>query len=73
MTEEEAIEIEGVVLETLPNAVFRVEMQNGHRILAQVPDETPMHFLKILPGDTVSVALFPSDLAKGRIVYRNKA
>ena len=73
MTKEDAIEIEGVVLETLPNAIFRVELQNGHRVLAQVPDEMPMHFLKILPGDTVSVALFPSDLARGRIVYREKA
>lgn len=72
MTEAEAVEVEGVVIETLPNAVFRVELQNGHRVLAQISDETPMHLLKILPGDTVSVALSPSDLAKGRIVYRKK-
>jgi translation initiation factor IF-1 len=72
MAKEEAIEVEGVVIETLPNAMFRVELQNGHRILAHISGKMRMHFIKILPGDTVLVELSPYDLKRGRIVYRNK-
>jgi translation initiation factor IF-1 len=72
MAKEEAIEVEGVVIETLPNAMFRVELQNGHRILAHISGKMRMHFIKILPGDKVLVELSPYDLKRGRIVYRNK-
>jgi translation initiation factor IF-1 len=68
MTEEEAIEIQGVVVETLPNSMFTVELQNGHRVLAHVAGGRRTQFIKILPGDTVSVELSPYDLATGRIV-----
>jgi translation initiation factor IF-1 len=72
MAKEEAIEVEGVVIETLPNAMFRVELTNGHRILAHISGKMRMHFIKILPGDKVLVELSPYDLKRGRIVYRNK-
>jgi translation initiation factor IF-1 len=72
MAKEEAIEVEGIVIETLPNAMFRVELQNGHRILAHISGKMRMHFIKILPGDTVLVELSPYDLKRGRIVYRSK-
>ena len=72
MAKEEALEVEGVVIETLPNAMFRVELQNGHRILAHISGKMRMHFIKILPGDNVLVELSPYDLKRGRIVYRNK-
>ena len=72
MAKEEALEVEGVVIETLPNAMFRVELQNGHRILAHISGKMRKHFIKILPGDKVLVELSPYDLKRGRIVYRNK-
>jgi len=70
MAKEEAIEVQGVVIETLPNAMFRVELKNGHRVLAHVSGKMRMHFIKILPGDKVVVELSPYDLNRGRIVYR---
>ena len=70
MAKEEGIEVEGVVIETLPNAMFRVELKNGHRVLAHISGKMRMHFIKILPGDTVVVELSPYDLTRGRIIYR---
>ncbi len=72
MVKEEAIEIEGVVIETLPNAMFRVELKNGHRVLGHISGKMRKHFIKILPGDVVAVELSPYDLTKGRIVYRGE-
>lgn len=72
MAKEEAIEVEGVVIETLPNAMFRVELKNGHRVLGHISGRMRKHFIKILPGDVVVVELSPYDLTKGRIVYRGK-
>ncbi|MCD6571099.1 MAG: translation initiation factor IF-1 [Deltaproteobacteria bacterium] len=66
------IETEGVVLEPLPNAMFRVELENGHQILAHISGKMRMHYIKILPGDKVQVEISPYDLTKGRIVYRTK-
>lgn len=71
-SKEKAIEVEGVVTETLPNAMFRVELPNGHKVLAHVSGKIRMHFIKILPGDRVLVELSPYDLSRGRIVYRYK-
>ena len=70
MPKEEAIEVEGKVIEPLPNAMFRVELENGHRILAHISGKMRMHFIKILPGDKVKVELSPYDITKGRITYR---
>lgn len=72
MTKEEAIQVEGTVLETLPNAMFRVELENGHKVLAHVSGKMRMFFIKILPGDKVTVELSPYDLTRGRITYREK-
>lgn len=72
MAKEEPIEVEGKVVETLPNAMFRVELENGHRVLAHVSGKMRMHFIKILPGDKVIVELSPYDLTRGRITYRSK-
>jgi translation initiation factor IF-1 len=72
MAKEEAISVEGTVVEPLPNAMFRVELANGHRVLAHVSGKMRMHFIKILPGDTVTVELSPYDLTRGRITYRAK-
>jgi translation initiation factor IF-1 len=72
MAKEEPIRVQGVVLETLPNAMFRVELENKHRILAHISGKMRMHFIKILPGDTVTVELSPYDLTRGRIIYREK-
>ena len=72
MAKEEAIEVEGTVLEPLPNAMFRVELENGHRILAHISGKMRMHFIKILPGDKVRLELSPYDLSRGRIIYRAK-
>ncbi len=72
MAKEQAIEVEGTVIETLPNAMFRVELENGHRILAHISGKMRMHFIKILPGDKVTVELSPYDLTRGRITYRSK-
>jgi translation initiation factor IF-1 len=70
MAKEDAIEVEGKVVETLPNAMFRVELENGHRVLAHISGKMRMHYIKILPGDVVLVELSPYDLNRGRIVYR---
>ena len=72
MAKEESIEVEGKVVEPLPNAMFRVELENGHRILAHISGKMRMHFIKILPGDKVTVELSPYDLTRGRITYRKK-
>jgi len=72
VAKEENISVEGTVVETLPNAMFRVELENGHRVLAHISGKMRMHFIKILPGDRVSVELSPYDLNRGRIVYRGK-
>jgi len=69
---EEAIEVEGTVIEPLPNAMFRVELANGHKVLAHVSGKMRMNFIKILPGDKVMVELSPYDLTRGRITYRYK-
>ena len=68
----EVIEVEGTVVETLPNAMFRVELENGHVILAHISGKMRMYYIKILPGDKVSVEMTPYDLTKGRITYRHK-
>ena len=72
MAKEEPIEVEGKVIEPLPNAMFSVELENGHRVLAHISGKMRMHFIKILPGDKVTVELSPYDLTRGRIVYRTK-
>jgi translation initiation factor IF-1 len=72
VAKEEAIEVEGTVLEPLPNATFRVELENGHRVLAHISGKMRMHYIRILPGDKVTVELSPYDLSKGRITYRYK-
>jgi translation initiation factor IF-1 len=72
MAKEEPIEVEGRVIEPLPNAMFRVELENGHRVLAHISGKMRMHFIKILPGDRVTVELSPYDLTRGRIIYRTK-
>ncbi|MBI1734359.1 MAG: translation initiation factor IF-1 [Candidatus Rokubacteria bacterium] len=72
MTKEDAIEVEGTVMEPLPNAMFRVELDNGHRVLAHVSGKMRMNFIRILPGDRVKVELSPYDLTRGRITYRFK-
>jgi translation initiation factor IF-1 len=72
MAKEESIEVEGRVIEPLPNAMFRVELDNGHRVLAHISGKMRMHFIKILPGDRVTVELSPYDLTRGRIIYRAK-
>ena len=72
MAKEESITVEGTVVEPLPNAMFRVELENGHRVLAHISGKMRMHFIKILPGDAVTVELSPYDLTRGRIVYRSK-
>ena len=70
MAKEEALEVEGVVIETLPNAMFRVELENGHRVLGHISGKMRKHFIRILPGDKVIIELSPYDLSRGRIVYR---
>jgi translation initiation factor IF-1 len=72
MAKEESIEVEGMVLEPLPNAMFRVELDNGHKILAHISGKMRMHFIRILVGDKVKVQLSPYDLTRGRITYRYK-
>ncbi len=72
LAKEEGIQVEGTVVEALPNATFRVELENGHRLLAHISGKMRMHFIKILPGDKVTVELSPYDLSRGRIVYRYK-
>lgn len=72
MAKEEAIEVEGVVRESLPNTMFRVELQNGHIILAHLSGKMRKHYIRIVPGDIVRVALSPYDLNRGRIIYRER-
>jgi translation initiation factor IF-1 len=72
LAKQEALQMEGTVTENLPNATFRVELQNGHTILAHVSGKMRMHFIRILPGDRVTVELSPYDLTRGRITYRYK-
>ncbi|MBU1113112.1 MAG: translation initiation factor IF-1 [Candidatus Omnitrophica bacterium] len=72
MAKEDLIEVEGEIAETLPNAMFRVKLENGHIVLAHVSGKMRMHFIRILPGDKVKVELSPYDLARGRITYRHK-
>ncbi len=72
MAKEQAITVEGKVLESLPNAMFTVELENGHKVLAHVSGKMRMHFIKILPGDRVTLELSPYDLTRGRITYRYK-
>jgi translation initiation factor IF-1 len=69
---EEGIQIEGAVIETLPNAMFKVELDNGHQVLAHISGKMRMHYIRILPGDRVLVELSPYDLSRGRVVYRYK-
>lgn len=72
MAKEETIQVEGKVVETLPNAMFKVELNNGHIVLAHISGKMRMHFIKILPGDRVTLELSPYDLNRGRITYRYK-
>ncbi|MDN6731037.1 MAG: translation initiation factor IF-1 [Atopostipes suicloacalis] len=72
MAKEDMIEVEGTVTETLPNAMFNVELENGHEILAHVSGKIRMNYIRILPGDKVTVEMSPYDLTKGRITYRFK-
>jgi len=72
MAKEEAIEVEGTIIEPLPNAMFRVELENGHKVLAHISGKMRMHYIKILPGDKVTVELSPYDLTRGRVTFRSK-
>ncbi len=72
MSKDDVIEVEGTVLEKLPNAMFQVELENGHKILAHISGKLRMNFIRILPGDKVLIAMSPYDLTKGRIIWRAK-
>jgi len=72
VAKEDSIEVEGTVVESLPNAMFRVEIPNGHKILAHISGKMRMHYIRILPGDKVTVEMSPYDLTRGRITYRAK-
>ena len=72
MSKADVIEIEGTVVEKLPNAMFKVELENGHIVLAHISGKLRMHYIKILPGDTVTIEMSPYDLSKGRIIWRDK-
>lgn len=72
MAKDDVIELEGIVSEALPNAMFRVELQNGHKILAHISGKLRMNYIKILPGDKVTVEMSPYDLTRGRITWRSK-
>ena len=72
MAKEEAIKVEGNVIETLPNAFFKVELENEHQVLAHISGKMRMHFIKILPGDRVTIELSPYDLTRGRVTFRAK-
>jgi translation initiation factor IF-1 len=72
MPKQEAIKVDGTIVETLPNASFKVELENGHQVLAHISGKMRMHFIKILPGDKVMLELSPYDLNRGRITYRYK-
>jgi translation initiation factor IF-1 len=73
MAKEDVIEVKGTVSEALPNGMFRVELDNGHKVLAHVSGKIRMHFIRILPGDRVTVELSPYDLTRGRITYRHRS
>ncbi|MDX9752802.1 MAG: translation initiation factor IF-1 [bacterium] len=70
MAKKNVIEVKGKIIETLPNAMFRVELENGHKVLAHISGKMRMHYIRILPGDDVTVELSPYDLTRGRITYR---
>lgn len=72
MAKEDVIEVDGVVKEPLPNAMFKVELENGHEVLAHISGKMRMHFIRILPGDKVKLEITPYDLTRGRIIYRSK-
>lgn len=72
MSKEDVIEVEGIVTDALPNANFQVELQNGHKILAHVSGKLRMHYIRIVPGDKVTIEMSPYDLTKGRITWRSK-
>jgi translation initiation factor IF-1 len=72
MQKEEPIEVEGIIIEALPSATFKVELENGHRILAYISGKMRKHYIRILPGDRVKVELSPYDLSRGRVVFRYK-
>ena len=72
MAKQQSIELDGTVIESLGNAMFRVELENGHRVLAHISGKMRMHYIRILPGDKVTVELSPYDLSRGRITYRYK-
>ena len=72
MPKSDMIEVEGVVLEALPNATFQVELQNGHKILAHISGKLRMNYIRILPGDKVTIEMSPYDLTRGRIIWRSK-
>lgn len=72
MAKDDVLELEGTVIDALPNAMFQVELENGHKILAHISGKLRMHFIKILPGDRVTVEMSPYDLTKGRITWRAK-
>ena len=72
MAKDDVLELEGTVVETLPNAMFKVELENGHQVLAHISGKLRMNFIKILPGDKVTLEMSPYDLTKGRIIWRAK-
>lgn len=72
MAKDDVIEVEGIVVETLPNANFKVELENGHRVLAHISGKLRMNYIKILPGDKVTMEMSPYDLTRGRITWRSK-
>ncbi|MDD2993294.1 Translation initiation factor IF-1 [bioreactor metagenome] len=72
MSKDDVIEVEGTVIEAMPNAMFQVELQNGHRLLAHISGKLRMNFIRILPGDKVTIEMSPYDLTKGRITWRSK-
>ncbi len=72
MAKEDVLEVEGTVLEALPNAMFQVELENGHQVLAHISGKLRMNYIRILPGDKVTIELSPYDLSKGRIIWRDK-
>ena len=72
MAKQASLKVDGTILEALPNAPFRVELENGHEVLAHISGKMRMHYIKILPGDRVSLEMSPYDLSKGRITYRYK-
>ncbi|MCR4829327.1 MAG: translation initiation factor IF-1 [Bacteroidales bacterium] len=72
MSKQAAIQLDGTVIESLGNAMFRVELENGHKIIAHISGKMRMHYIKILPGDKVQIEMSPYDLTKGRITYRHK-